>query len=114
VGPFPRRSRRRCQFSGVFDRICSSFVVKLHHSQTSWVRAQRRPLILRADARFFIFENMSLAILKFYLLSRFAGLPKSEKEFLPLSKLNYLLYIKIVLNKEVVFFISRLGQFKTT
>jgi hypothetical protein len=56
----------------------------------------------------------SLAILKFYLLSRFAGLPKSEKEFLLLQNFDYLLYIEIVLNIEVVLFISRLGQFRAT
>jgi hypothetical protein len=56
--------------------------------------------------------RLSLAILKFYLLSRFAGLPKSEKEFLLLQNLIKSCYIKVVLNNLVAYFIGRLGQFE--
>jgi hypothetical protein len=43
-------------------------------------------------------RRTSLTILKFYLLSRLAGLPKSEKEFLLLHNLIKSCYTKIVLN----------------
>ena len=46
----------------------------------------------------FYFRGLSLAILKFYLLSRFAGLPKSEKEFLLLLFFVKSCYTKNVLN----------------
>ena len=61
----------------------------------------------------FYFRGLSLAILKFYLLSRFAGLPKSEKEFLLLKIISKSCYTRIELDK-VAFFDSRLGQFKAT